>query len=56
MCVKRVVSVFLRSNEDLYLMQLRDDNPSIVFPGHWGLFGGTIEIGESTCEAASREL
>jgi len=37
-------------------MQLRDDKPSIVFPNHWGLFGGTIENGESICEAASREL
>ena len=37
-------------------MQLRDDKPSIVFPDHWGLFGGTIESGESVCEAASREL
>ena len=56
MSLKEVVSVFLRSEENLYLMQLRDDEPSIVFPGQWGLFGGTIEIGESTCEAASREL
>ena len=56
MSLKEVVSVFLRSEENLYLMQLRDDEPSIVFPGHWGLFGGTIEIGESTCQAASREL
>ena len=56
MSLKEVVSVFLRSEEDLYLMQLRDDEPSIVFPGHWGLFGGTIESEESICEAASREL
>ena len=56
MSLKEVVSVFLRSEENLYLMQLRDDEPSIVFPGQWGLFGGTIESGESVCEAASSEL
>ena len=56
MSLKEVVSVFLRSEENLYLMQLRDDEPSIVFPGHWGLFGGTIESGESVREAAAREL
>ena len=56
MSLIEVVSVFLRSEDNLYLMQLRDDEPSIVFPGHWGLFGGTIESGESVCEAASREL
>ena len=37
-------------------MQLRDNKPGIIFPEHWGLFGGTIESGESVCEAASREL
>lgn len=37
-------------------MQLRDDKPYIVFPSNWGLFGGSIEKGESACEAASREL
>ena len=37
-------------------MQLRDEKPSIVYPGNWGLFGGSIENGESVCEAASREL
>ena len=53
---REVVAVFLRANNGSYLLQLRDDNPSIEFPGHWGLFGGTIENGESPCEAASREL
>ena len=53
---REVVAVFLRANNSSYLLQLRDDKPSIEFPGHWGLFGGTIENGESPCEAASREL
>lgn len=56
MSVKEVVALFLRSNEDMYLVQLRDNIPGIEFPGHWGLFGGTIEPGESFREAAFREL
>lgn len=39
-----------------YLLQLRDDRPDIFFPGHWGLFGGAIEPGESEEAALRREL
>lgn len=39
-----------------YLMQLRDSRPDIFFPGHWGLFGGAIEPGESEENALRREL
>ena len=39
-----------------YLMQLRDDIPGIVFPGHWGCFGGGAEPGESMGEAFIREI
>jgi 8-oxo-dGTP diphosphatase len=53
---QEAVAVFLRADNGSFLMQLRDDKLSIVFPDHWGLFGGTIESGESVCEAASREL
>jgi hypothetical protein len=28
-------------------MQLRDENPSIVAPGCWGLFGGHLDPGET---------
>src|SRR6201999_3754337 len=28
-----------------YLMQHRDDKPGILLPGHWALFGGTIDPG-----------
>jgi 8-oxo-dGTP pyrophosphatase MutT (NUDIX family) len=38
------------------LMQLRDDDPSIMFPGHWGLTGGASLEGESPEETARREV
>lgn len=39
------------------LLQLRDDNPNITYPNHWGFAGGgTLEEGETHLEAAQREL
>ncbi len=38
------------------LMQLRDPIPGIAYPGHWGLFGGHLEPGESPEAALRREL
>jgi 8-oxo-dGTP diphosphatase len=53
---KKVVVVFLHKNFDSYLLQLRDFNSSIIYPGHWGAFGGAIEEGESPETAIYREL
>ncbi|MEL6930028.1 MAG: NUDIX domain-containing protein [Cyanobacteria bacterium J06600_6] len=39
-----------------YLMQLRDDIPTILYPGVWGLFGGHIEPGEAPETGLRREL
>lgn len=39
-----------------YLVQLRDDIPTIFFPDHWGCFGGALEPGESHEQALAREL
>ncbi|MEL6578164.1 MAG: NUDIX domain-containing protein [Cyanobacteria bacterium J06621_12] len=39
-----------------YLMQLRDDIPTIVYPGVWAFFGGHMEAGEEPEDALIREL
>jgi 8-oxo-dGTP pyrophosphatase MutT (NUDIX family) len=39
-----------------YLLQLRDQKPRIFYPGHWGLFGGAMEPGETPKAALIREL
>ncbi len=38
------------------LMQLRDDDPKIMFPGCWGLTGGSGNAGETPAETARREV
>jgi 8-oxo-dGTP pyrophosphatase MutT (NUDIX family) len=39
-----------------YLMQLRDQKPGLFYPGHWGLFGGALDPGETSEAAVRREL
>lgn len=41
---------------DRFLMQLRDNLPTILYPDRWGLFGGSIEAGETPLEGMKREL
>ena len=53
---KKVVIIFLHNNFDSYLLQLRDFKSSIIYPGHWGAFGGAIEEDESPRSALGREL
>ncbi len=43
-------------DDSRYLMQLRDQKSGIFYPGHWGLFGGGIEPGESAEDGLRREL
>jgi 8-oxo-dGTP diphosphatase len=39
-----------------FLMQLRDNDPNILYPGYWALFGGHIEPGETPEAAVVREV
>jgi 8-oxo-dGTP diphosphatase len=51
-----VVALALLEREGRWLLQLRDDVPGIVAPGHWGLFGGHLDPGETPEQALRREL
>jgi len=48
--------VILVDREGRVLMQLRDDDPKIMFPGHWGLTGGAAQPGETPEQTARREV
>jgi 8-oxo-dGTP diphosphatase len=50
------VSIAILYRENKFLMQLRDDVPNIVYPAHWGLFGGHLEPGETPEIAVEREV
>ena len=49
-------AALLVTDEDRYLMQLRDFKPGLRLAGHWALFGGAVEAGESLEQALRREL
>jgi 8-oxo-dGTP pyrophosphatase MutT (NUDIX family) len=48
--------VILVDPQGRVLMQLRDDDPTIMFPGHWGLTGGAAHAGETPEQTARREV
>ena len=50
------VAALLILEDGRYIMQLRDDIPAIWYPGHWGLFGGSLNAGEDEIAALRREL
>lgn len=50
------VAIAIIYQNDQFLMQLRDDLPNILFPGHWGFFGGHLEPGEDADAGVRREL
>ena len=50
------VALAMLQREGRWLIQLRDEIPTIVAPGCWGLFGGHLEPGETPEQALRREL
>ncbi|MDX2214232.1 MAG: NUDIX hydrolase [Oculatellaceae cyanobacterium bins.114] len=50
------VAIAILHQDNQFLMQLRDNIPGIIYPGHWGFFGGHLDPGESPEEAMWREL
>jgi len=55
MQLKKVTSVFIYS-KNLLLLQLRDEKKGIVYPGCWGLIGGTLSKGENPYDGIKREI
>src|SRR5689334_9608515 len=51
-----VAAALLVTGDGRYLMQLRDDIPTIMLPDHWSLFGGSVDPGETVEAALRREL
>ncbi len=54
--MKRLAAAIIEDAHQRIYLQLRDSTPGIGHPGHWGLFGGTIEAAEDPAEAIVREL
>ncbi len=52
--VEVAIAILYRDRQ--FLLQLRDNIPTIFYPGHWGLFGGHLEPGETPEIALQREL
>jgi 8-oxo-dGTP pyrophosphatase MutT (NUDIX family) len=48
--------VILVDPQGCVLLQLRDDSPEIMFPGHWGITGGAALEGETPEQTAVREV
>jgi 8-oxo-dGTP pyrophosphatase MutT (NUDIX family) len=53
---KKEVAIAILHRGAQFLLQLRDDLPNILYPGHWTLFGGHLELGETADLAIQREL
>ena len=56
MSQKISVAIAILHRDNQFLMQLRDNIPTILYPGYWAFFGGHIEAGETPEEAVVREI
>ena len=54
--MQQEVALAMLQRDDRWLLQLRDDIDTIIYPGHWGLFGGHLDPGETPVQALMREL
>lgn len=52
----REVAIAIIHQEGKFLIQLRDDIPTIIYPNCWALFGGHLEAGETPESALIREI
>ncbi|MBD2301271.1 MULTISPECIES: NUDIX hydrolase [Nostocales] len=50
------VAIAILYQDNKYLMQLRDNIPTIAAAGCWAFFGGHIEPGETPAVAVQREI
>jgi 8-oxo-dGTP pyrophosphatase MutT (NUDIX family) len=50
------VAIAILYKDKKFLMQLRDNIPTIPYPGYWAFFGGHIESGETPEVAVRREI
>lgn len=50
------VAIAILPRDGKFLMQLRDNIPTILYPGLWGFFGGHLELGETPEIAVRREI
>ena len=55
MKLKKVVLAFIY-HKDQILLQLRDENKKIVYPGQWGLISGSLNFDENPYDAVRREI
>lgn len=51
-----IAGVILEDEFGRFLLQLRDNKPTIGSPNMWGLFGGSVEQGENPFDGALREI
>ena len=53
---KVAVAIAILHQDGKFLMQLRDNIPTILYPGFWAFFGGHVEAGETPEAAVVREV